>query len=131
MAFKYRITEGKNPKTGAAMFYGVGAETNTVKVDNFIDQIVHSTTLTKADVRAVLVELEYCIMRHMQNNESVRLGTLGSFCPRLRCNAAASPALWLPNNIKGIHCGFTPSSDLKYALKAGNPDVKFKQIEQP
>lgn len=127
--FKYRIQEGKNPKTGQSMFYGIAAEVEPLKITDVTKEISHATTVTEADVKAVLAEFEYRVLAHLQNNESVRFGTLGAFCPRMRSNSASSAALFLPENIKGLGVQFTPSSVLKYALNAKNPEVKFQRID--
>lgn len=126
--FKYKLKEGKNPKTGSAMFYGQAAETEVVKASDFCEDIAHATTVTEADVKAVLAETERAIIKHLQNNESVRFGTLGSFCPRLKSNSARLPEEFTTANIKGLSCRFTASSKLRYALDAKNPEVKFQDV---
>lgn len=127
--FKYRILEGKNPKTGIAMFYGIADKVNAIKASDICREIAHSCTVTEADVKGLLAEVEKCILGHLQNNESVRLGTFGSFCPRMKSSSATSAALFLPENIKGMGVSFTPSHKLKAALRADNPDVKFKLLD--
>lgn len=127
--FKYRIREGKNPKTGLAIFFGVGDKVTAIKSTDLCREIAHSCTVTEADFECLLAEAEKRIIQHLQNNESVRLGTFGSFCPRMKSNSASSAALFLPENIKGIGVTFTPSTKLKAALKKGNPEVKFKQLD--
>lgn len=127
--FKYRIQEGKNPKTGLSMFYGIGDKVTSIKITDISREMSHSCTITEADFKGMLAEVENRIIQHLQNNESVRFGTLGSFCPRMKSNSATSAALFLPENIKGMGVAFTPSVKLKAALKNGNPSVKFKQVE--
>ena len=127
--FKYRIVEGKNPKTGAAMFFGIGDKVTSIKITDISREMSHSCTVTDADFKGMLAEVENRIIQHLQNNESVRFGNLGSFCPRMKSNSASSAALFLPENIKGIGVTFTPSTKLKAALKKGNPEVKFKQLD--
>lgn len=126
--FKYRLREGKNPKTGAAMFYAQADEVEVLHIDSVTKEISHACTVTEADVKAVLAEFEFRILAHLQNNESVRMGTLGSFCPRLRSTSAALPEAFTTDNIKGLGVQFRPSSKLLYALSAKNPEVKFQQI---
>ena len=127
--FKFRVVEGKNMKTGAAMFYAQAAEVEPLKITDVTKEIAHATTVTEADVKAVLAEFQHRVLIHLQNNESVRFGTLGSFCPRLRSTAETLKALFKPENIKGLGVQFSPSSVLKYALNAKNPEVKFQRLD--
>lgn len=126
--FKYRVVEGKNQKTGAAMFYGMADEVEVVKITEVVDEIAHSTTVTEADVKAVLAEFEHRVLKHLANNESVRFGTLGAFCPRLKSNSTTAAALFTADQIKGVSVQFSPSPKLKFALDAKNPAVKFQQL---
>ena len=129
MAFKFKVREGKNPKTGQAMFYAQADKVNPVSIYDFAEEIAHSTTVTEADVKAVITEFEVRLMKHFQNNESVRLESVGSFCPRMRSTAARLPEEFTAANIKGMGVQFTPSSHLKYALSAQNPEVKFTRLQ--
>lgn len=125
---KYNVKEGKNPRTGAAMFYAMAAPVTTIKLDFLADEISQECTVTAHDIRAVISAMEEKIIGHLQNGQSVRLGLLGSFCPTLRSTAAPSPELFVTDNIKAIGTSFTPSSTMKYQLGAGNPKVQFQRM---
>ncbi|MBQ0164568.1 MAG: HU family DNA-binding protein [Bacteroidales bacterium] len=125
---KYYVKEGKNPKTGAAMFYAMPAPVTTIKLEFLAEEISQECTVTAHDIRAVISAMEEKIIGHLQNGQSVRLGLLGSFCPTLRSTAAPSPELFVTDNIKAIGTSFTPSSTMKYQLGAGNPKVQFQRM---
>ena len=127
MAFKYHVVEGKNLKTGAAMFFAMADPVDTVKLPEICEEVSHACTATEADVKAVLAEFQERILKHLQNNESVRLGTLGAFCPRIKSTSAASAELFTADNITRVGVQFTPSSKLLFALDAKNPEVKFER----
>lgn len=127
---KYSVKEGKNPKTGAAMFYAMAAPVTTIKLEFLAEEISQECTVTAHDIRAVISAMEEKIIGHLQNGQSVRLGLLGSFCPTLHSTAARLPEEFTNANIKGIGTSFTPSSTMKYQLAAGNPKVQFQRIEE-
>ena len=128
MAFKFKVREGKNPKTGQAMFYAQADKVNPVSIYDFAEEIAHSTTVTEADVKAVITEFEVRLMKHFQNNESVRLESVGSFCPRMWSTAARLPEEFTKANLKRIAVRFTPAASIKYSLRAENPAMVFERI---
>lgn len=126
---KYKVVEGKNLKTGAAIFFGMAAPVNVVKLESLADEISGECTVTAHDIRAVISALEEKIIRHLQNGNSVRLGLLGSFCPTIRSTAAPSPELFTTDSIKAIGVHFSESSTMRYHLSAQNPEVQFQRID--
>lgn len=127
---KYNVKEGKNPRTGAAMFYAMAAPVTTIKLEFLAEEISQECTVTAHDIRAVISAMEEKIIGHLQNGQSVRLGLLGSFCPTIHSDAARTSGEFTNANIKGIGTSFTPSSTMKYQLAAGNPKVQFQRIEE-
>ena len=125
---KYYVREGKNPKTGAAMFFGQIDKTNPTLIEDLAEEISHATTATEADIRAVIAEMQVVMIRHLQSGESLRLGMIGSFCPTMQSTAARLPEEFTEANIKRIGVAFRPTSTMKYSLSAGNPKVKFQRL---
>ena len=44
MAFKYHVVEGKNPKTGAAIFFAMADPVDTVKLPEICEEVSHACT---------------------------------------------------------------------------------------
>lgn len=126
---KYKVMEGKNPKTEQSIFYAMLAPTEPVKLAQLADVIAHECTLTSHDIRAVISEVETRLIEHICSGESVRFKLLGSFCPTLRCKAVDDLQDWSTSNIERIGVRFTPSAMMKYALQASNPANSFVRVQ--
>lgn len=74
----------RNPINGSLRWYPTIALNTFVTADDVILGIVEKCTLTKVDVKAVLQALEDVIIEQLQNGNSVRFGTLGSFRPTIK-----------------------------------------------
>ena len=75
----FRKFENKSAKTNAYRRQIV--QNGYVDRKRIIDDIVMATTLTEADISALLTSLEDVLKGHLSQGRSVRLGYLGSFRP--------------------------------------------------
>lgn len=125
--FKYRIVPKKNPLTKEIQFYATGVPVTPVHLDEVAEEISKSCTVNRADIKAVVSALDDALIRYMLNGQSVRLGDLGSFHPRISSKGAASEDDFQSNMIKGILIRYTPSVKLHHELRG--PDVKFQRAE--
>lgn len=122
---KYKLKEGKNPRTEEPMFYAMPIPVTTVKLDALASEISKECTVTPHDIRAVISAMEEKIIGHLQNGQSVRLGLLGNFCPTLRSRSSKTEKEFTTKNITGISVCFRPSATMKYQLSPENPHVEF------
>lgn len=74
----------KNPITQDLAWYPAISINANVTADEIILGIVEKCTLTKVDVKAVLIALEDVIIEQIKAGNSVRFGSLGSFRPTLK-----------------------------------------------
>lgn len=74
----------KNPITQDLAWYPAISINANVGVNEIIYGIVEKCTLTKVDVKAVLIALEEVVIEQLKAGNSVRFGNLGSFRPTLR-----------------------------------------------
>lgn len=126
---RYYVRELKNQKTGKAMFVGQNTTVQPVSLDQLCEEVSHATTVTKADVLAILTELEYVFVRMMRSNKSVKFGLLGTFRTSIKSKAVPSQELFSGDCIERINLRFQPSPTMKYLLKASNPELNFVQTE--
>lgn len=80
----YNKIQRRNPLNGNLKWYPQIALNSSVTADDVILGIVEKCTLTKVDVKAVLIALEEVIIEQLKNGNSVRFGDLGSFRPSLK-----------------------------------------------
>ncbi len=109
MAVLYRkYQEKRNSSSNYGKWYGRSVVLNTVSTKDLANEISHSTTVTYADVVAVLAEMSQALKRHLQNSEKVVLDGIGSFKVGLSTSAANSSADFGAQNVKGYHINYAP-----------------------
>ena len=124
--FKYRVIPKKNPQTKEVKFYAQGEAVTPVHLDEVADEISRSCTVNRADIKAVLSALDDALIGYMVNGQSVRLGDLGSFHPRISSEGIEEEKDFKTSMIKALHVRYTPSAKIKYLLRG--PKVSFQKI---
>lgn len=127
MSIDYRVVCRKNPQTGQTIYHATSRSRGSIDVNKLARAISGATTVTEADVKAILSSLERHIGRHLAQNESVRLGDLGSFHIRTRCRAAGSHDELSEENITAIRVHFRKSVRMKRAMRVEN--VEFRKVD--
>lgn len=74
----------RNPITNGLSWYPNLVLNGVATIDEIAEGIVEKCTLTKIDVKAVLVALEEVVIAQLKAGKSVRFGELGSFRPNLK-----------------------------------------------
>ncbi len=88
---KYVIQGKRNPLDRSQMkYYAQMASTTPVTLDQIIKRIEKRSTVSSADVKAVLDALQYEVIDALESGNSVRLGDLGSFRLTLQSDGVAS-----------------------------------------
>ena len=140
----------RNPQNNALAWYPTISLNSSLSADDVIIGIVEKCTLTKVDVKAVLIALEEVIIEQLKKGNSVRFGSLGSFRPTLKTRVwDADKKKWakggcvvpdtiyaddgtveLPgvttDNIAGIGVSFSKSSEMLRQLARNQ--LKFRMV---
>ena len=75
-----RFKKVQNKMSGSENFgkwYGRAIMLDTISTKELADEISHASTVTYADVMAVLAEMQHAIKNHLQNSHKVALEGLG------------------------------------------------------
>lgn len=148
----WKKIQRRNPQNGTLAWYPTISVNSAVSADDVIVGIVEKCTLTKVDVKAVLIALEEVIIEQLKNGNSVRFGNLGSFRPTLKTRAwdedeqkYGSGGCEVPttiyqadgktvdtlgvtaDNIAGLNVAFSKSSEM--VSKLDRSQLKFKMVE--
>lgn len=104
------IKNDKNTKNGYT--YGRAVVLSTVSTKDLAEEISHSTTVTRADVMAVLIEACVAIKNHLLNSDAVKLDELGTFKPALKTVAIKEDddTKFGVNQIKGAKINYLPAT---------------------
>lgn len=81
-----------------------------ITTKDLANEISHATTVTYADILAVLIELSVAIRNHLLNSDTIHLEGLGTFRTGIRSKIAATRKEATANNIKATRILFRPES---------------------
>lgn len=120
---KYVIRAKKNPINKTVKYYPQMAPTTPVTLAQIVKRIEKRSTVSSADVKAVLDVLQYEVVDALQNGNTVRLGDLGSFRLSIKAEGSDTSAEAKKagaNAITAVNVQFTKSVAMKEALSASN-----------
>lgn len=103
-----------------------------VDYEEFIDELVAESTVTRHDVKAVVSALEEFIVRALKNGYTVRLGDLGSFRATITSTGQDSADDVSKDTITAIRVQFTEGTLVRQAFQIGTSaqSVKFQVVTE-
>lgn len=117
---KYVIRSKKNPqKKDVVKYYPQMAPTTPLSLDQIIKRVEKRSTVSSADVKAVLDALQYEVIEALASGSTVRLGDLGSFRLTMNSEGAATTAEAKQKGaqlIKRVNVQFTKSTTMRDTL---------------
>lgn len=117
MVMQIKKIERPNPQNREERrWYLAKAPGKSVGLDEIARSIEKRSTLSRADVMAVLYALVEVIPEHLINGDSVRLGALGSFRASLSSQPAATEASLNASMVKGVKVSFQAGTEVKQAM---------------
>ena len=125
MAIKYRIVERQNALTKTLQYYAQVEPVEPLTLQDIAEGIEKTSTVSSADIKAVLDALQFEVIRALKAGNSVRLGDLGSFRPTLTSRSALSAEAFTRDNLKGVRVQFTPSGRMRTELALDRVSVRL------
>lgn len=124
---KYVIQAKKNnlSQNKEVKYYPQIAPATPMTLSQITKRIEKRSTVSSADVKAVLDALQTEVIDALQNGNSVRLGDLGSFRLTIKANGAETAAEARRQGadlIKEVSVQFTKSTTMREAFAKGNLD---------
>lgn len=128
---KYVIKPKRNLRNNTVKYYAQIAPINATDLSEVASQIEAQSTVSAADVKGVLDQLQTVIQEQLRAGRSVRLGDLGSFRPTLSSSRSDTEAAVSARNIKRVNVIYTPSGSLRRALKSAltSRSLKFELVK--
>lgn len=127
---KYVIRAKKNPIARSVKYYPQIAPTTPVTLAQIVKRIEKRSTVSSADVKAVLDALQYEVIEALQNGNSVRLGDLGSFRLSIKANGSTTSdeaRRTGANAIKAVNVQFTKSTAMRDALSPSGVEFGLQE----
>lgn len=107
---KYKVVKKRNPVSGRDCYCVQPVSSGTVTLEDLADEIEGTSTVSRADLVAVLSALERRIGDALLAGNTVRLGDLGSFRVSLRSRPRELPAQVNPRtDVEEVKVRFRPS----------------------
>ena len=118
---KYIIQAKENRlvKPSTVKYYPQAAPSTPLTINQIVKRIEKRSTVSSADVKAVLDALQYEVIDALQNGNSVRLGDLGSFRLTIKAEGADTAAEAKKKGaslIKQVNVQFTKSAAMRDAF---------------
>lgn len=129
MSTKYKVITKGQPGVkggGERKYYATAVFTGEKNLNDLTKSIEKMSTVSGADIRAVLYALVDVIYEDLQNSQIVRLGDLGSLRLNVSSEGMMSDKDITAASIKATKLVFTPGTKLKQMQKI----VKFEKYSQ-
>jgi len=120
MAIKYNVIERGQPGVaggGEKKFYASTVANGEMTLTKLTKNIEKISTVSGADIRAVVYAMVDVMRDALADGQIVRLGDLGSLRISISSNAEETADAVNANTIKAARTIFTPGKDLKETLK--------------
>jgi predicted histone-like DNA-binding protein len=121
MSIKYNIIQKSQPGVvggGDKKYYAVAVTSGERNIEQLTKRIEKISTVSGADIRAVLYALVDVMTDELDQGQIARLGDLGSIRVAISSEGFANETEVTTNAIKGAKIVFTPGPKLKAMLKA-------------
>lgn len=126
---EYVIRPKRVPATNKIRYYMLVAPVKPVELGDIAARIERTSTVSSADIKAVLDALQYEVREQIKAGHSVRLGDLGSFRPTIACKGMDKAEDLSVRNIKRVRVQFTPSATLEKELSPAFVSfTKYKHV---
>jgi len=118
MSLKYRLVQKVNPTkpTDPKKYYANVVTRGEISLRELAKEVAQISTVSIADVTAVVESLLQIIPRHLGQGEIVRLAEFGSMSVTLSSEGAATPDDFSSNLIKGVNLNFRPGKEINQTL---------------
>lgn len=120
MAIKFKVIEKGQPGIaggGVKKYYASNQSSGEITLAKLTNSIEKVSTVSGADIRAVLYAMVDVMKASLADGQIVRLGELGSLRINISSNGEETAEKVSAKSIKGAKTVFTPGSDLKELLK--------------
>ena len=118
MSVKYNIVERGNPsdQTAPKKFYPSIVSSGRASLDLMTEQIANASTVSPADVSAVLISLLTLIPQELSRGNIVELGDFGSFWLRARSDGTETAEEVRSTQIHSLRSRFNPGKKFRNVL---------------
>ena len=127
MSIKFKVIERGEPGVvggGTKKYYATSISSGEMSLEEATEAIEESSTVSGADIRAVLYALVSLMSKSLAKGEIVRLGDLGSLRMSVSSKAEGTADEVSSSSITGVKTIFTPGARLQDAMRL----MKYEKV---
>ena len=110
MSVRYKTQKIRMKSSKAyGKYYGRPVSLGHISTEKLAQEIAHSSSVTKADILAVLAELSHAMKAHLQNSMTVDLDGIGSFRVGFCSTPTDDEKSFTVGNIKRFQIYYAPA----------------------
>lgn len=119
MAIQLKVIKKRDPRnlTMEAKYHGVAVATDIADLEYLSEKVSAQSSMSEADVYAVLIALESHIIHDLKKGAIVRLGRLGSFQVGVSTHGSTTKEAFSAKLVHKSRILFRPGKGLKKMLK--------------
>lgn len=126
MPVKFKVQEKANPQNrDVKKYYVQPVRVGTVKRTQLESEIIDLTSLSKADVRGVLVTLSDLIGKYIKLGYNVSIDDVGTLSLRVSSEGSETAEEVTVDNVKKTSVGFRAAT----SLREGIEKIKFEKVD--
>ena len=129
MAIKFKVVKRKllaGAEKDSVKNYAIAKSTGVSDLDKLCKLICSRSTLSSADVKAVLDSLNWAMDLELSSGNVVQLGELGNFRMSISSEGTNTPEEFNASKIKGARIIFYPGA----ALRTTREEVTFEPLDK-
>lgn len=113
MSIKYKVVEKSNPQNRTeTKFYVQPIRKGTIGRSKLEEALIRETSLSKADIRGVLVTLSDLVADYLLEGYNVKLEDIGTLSPRVKSAGTETAEEVSAKNVTHISVGFRAATAL-------------------
>jgi len=132
MAILWKPQAKKNPISGTVKYYAQATFRQQVGFEGLAAEIEKLTSLTAGDALNMLRTMQYLIVQHLLDNDTVKFDNLGTFILTLKSSPSDTEAAVTADNIKSLHVRFLPVANVLGNTRSSKgiqqSNVEFKKF---
>lgn len=117
MSLRYKPKAIKSVTTDQVKYYAQVDTRYKIDFETLAEEIEKLTSLTAGDALNMLRTMQYLVIQHLSNTETVFFDQLGTFMPTITSSASLTAEKVTAGNIKSVRVRFVTGSGLKKALQ--------------
>lgn len=125
MPIRWKVRKHRNPQNNETLYFPTSSQRTQVNFDTLAAEIEKLTSLTAGDALNMLRTMQYLVIQHLQNSDTVRFDQLGTFYATLKTNGQgkATAKEVSADDILGVRVRFITGGGLRRGLDRTNLEL--------